>query len=323
MDKEKLVSVTTVFHNCSDIVESFVKDVTRVLADSFQHYELVLVDNGSTDGTRDKVKMLLKEHRQIRLIVLSRKYDEQIAYTAALESCIGDFVVNLDINTDPPGLIPEMVALSAAGSEIVTAEAINRNNDPFWYRLLSRGFYRFSHVVSEHKIDLNWSNYFCFSRKMVNSILQIKDRVRYIRYLKTEIGYSHCSLSYDQINRSGSKIKKRLIDRFFCSIELLFSSTEKLMRIAASAALLTSILSMTYIGYALCIRILKRDVAAGWTSTSMVMAFLFAVLFFILFIIGEYVLLLYKESKKGPLYHVADEYTSSVLFADFKDRNVI
>lgn len=323
MDKDKLVSVTAVLHNCADIILDFVQDVSGILSTSYQHFEIVLLDNGSTDETVDLTKQLLKKFKQVRLIILSRNYDEQIAYTAALENCIGDYVVNLDVNTDPPALIPAMVEKAAAGCEIVIAEAVNGNKDPFWYRTFSRLFYRFSNAITDFKVDLNWSNYFCFTRKMVNSIIQIKDRVRYLKYLKTEIGYSHGTVSYERINRSGKKVNKRLSVRFFFAIEMLFSSTEKLMRAATVMALMTSVLSVVYMLYALVIKIFKSDVAAGWTSMSMIIAFMFAVMFFLLFIIGEYLLLVYKETKKGPLYHMADEYCSSVLFADFKDKNVI
>ncbi len=323
MTQNILVSVTTVLHDSSGVIADFIREMTDVLKDRYEHYEIVLVDNGSRDETVSIVRQMMKHHDHIRMVVLSREYDQQVAFTAALESSIGDYVIIMDLNTDPPALVPEMLEKSAAGIDIVTAEVSGRPQQTLLYGVLSRIFYRISNLVTEHRIDLNWSNFVCFSRKTVNAILQIKDRVRYLKYLQLDIGYSHETLRYEQINRHGRRRKTYFWNRFFFALETLVSNSEKLIRLATSLALMTSLLSAGYIFYALGIRIFRSDVAQGWTSLSIVLSVMFAVMFFILFILGQYIALVYKETRKGPLYHVADEYNSSILFKEMEEKNVI
>jgi len=323
MDKNTLVSVGAILQNFGSILDVYINEVYQQLEKEYEHFEVVLVDNGSTDASVDVARNLMKTYRNLRLVVLSREYDEQVAFTAVLESCIGDFVVIMNPNTDPVNLISEMIITAASGYDIVSAEVSGDRNEPFLYSLLAKAFYRISNVLTDYRVDLNWSNYVCFSRKMVNATLQIKDRVRYLKYIKTDIGYSHMTVKYEQINRNGQKSDKKVWNRIFFAFDTLVSNSEKLMRIANSTALLTSFLSFGYILYVLAIKVFKSNVPEGWASTSIIFSLLFGLMFFILFIIGEYVSLVYKETRRGPLYHVADEFNSSVLFENMREKNVI
>jgi dolichol-phosphate mannosyltransferase len=323
VDKNILVSVATVLHDDARSVTSYIEEASAVLQGRFQHFELVLIDNGSVDPTVDTVRQTMGKFPHIRLVALSREYDEQVAITAALENSIGDFVVIMDLHTDPPGLVPEMVEKARSGYDIVTAEVAGRKRGPLLYRCLANVFYRVSNLVADYRVDVNASNFVCFSRKMVNSILQIRDRVRYLKYLKTDIGYSQATIPYEQISRCAGRRRKNSWNRIFFAFDTLVSNSGKLMRVATALSLLTSVLSFGYILYALAIKLFKEGVPEGWASTSMVLAFMFGVMFFILFIIGEYISLVYKEARKGPLYHVADEFNSSVLFEQIRERNVI
>lgn len=323
MDVNKLISVATITYNCANILKAYIEEVTEILSKIYKYYEIIIIDNGSTDDTIETVRQLMKGREQVRIIVLSRHYDEQITWTAALENSIGDYVVLMDINTDPPGLIPELIELSASGADIVTAETRERKNDPMLYRILTKIFYDICNLFTEYRLDLNWSNYVCFSRKVVNSLTQVKSRIRYLKYLKMEIGFSHKIIQYDQINRSGGKLRKRIINRFFFAIETLFSSSDKVLKLATSFALLISLINMGYIVFAIGIKIFQKDLIGGWASTSVVLSLMFAFLFLFLFIIGSYIGIIHKETRKSPLYYIADEYTNTDLFKDLDGRNVV
>jgi polyisoprenyl-phosphate glycosyltransferase len=323
MDKNSLISVSAILHNAAGSIVPFLEEISAVLAASFAHYEIVLIENGSSDDTVPAIRGQMQRYQHIRLVVLSREYEQQVAWTAALESSIGDFVILMDMDSDPPRIIPDLVAKAQGGFDVVTAEARRRDHQTMLYRLLSRNFYRLSNVVTEYKVNLDSSNYVCFSRKMVNAILQVKDRVRFLKFLQTEIGYSHATIPFEPIQRGGRKGCRQLLQRFFFAVETLVSHSTKLIRLATSLALLTSIISLGYLLYALVIKIFMTDVAEGWASTSMVLALMFAVMFFILFIIGEYLALVFKETRKGPLYHVAEEFNSSSLFTSIREKNVV
>lgn len=118
------VSVVCRLHDERGLVESLVADVTCVLRESYENYELVLVDDGSTDGTSAQVKALLGQYECVRLLRLSRNFGLDIALTAGLETAIGDYVVTMSAETDPPQLIPRLVELAQRENAAVYGVAL-------------------------------------------------------------------------------------------------------------------------------------------------------------------------------------------------------
>jgi glycosyltransferase involved in cell wall biosynthesis len=322
MDPNLLISVATIIHNDADIVLHYLEETSGVLDENFKHYEILLVDNGSTDNSVALVKEVIGRYNSIRLLILSKENDGEIAFTAALENSIGDYVVLIDIRTDPPQMIPEMVDRCALGYDYVIAKRATGKEDPFFYRILSWLFHKCINFFTHQKLEMDWSNYVCFSRRLVNAIIQIKDRVRYLKYLKTEVGFSHQAVPYNPKPRAEKKQTRTFWKRLSWSMETIVSNTDRLIRIATLLAFITSLANFLFIFYALGVKLFMSGVAKGWTSTSIIIATMFGVLFLILSIFGEYISVVYKETKKGPLYHIADEVTGSLMFDKFDQKNV-
>jgi glycosyltransferase involved in cell wall biosynthesis len=107
--ENNLISVVTVIQNNADLLEPYIKETIEVLDKTFTNYELILLDNGSTDDSVCKVKEIVSNISNIRLVILSRQYHKETALAAALEQSIGDYVVLMDFNSTPPSLIPELI----------------------------------------------------------------------------------------------------------------------------------------------------------------------------------------------------------------------
>ena len=134
-------SVVAPLHDDADIVESFVRDVLAVLAQNYENYELVLVDDGSTDATAALVTALLQEERCIRLVRLSRPFGRDVAISAGLDTVIGDFIVVLIPESDPPELIPQFIEQCRRGAGIVYGIRAHRPAEALYLTLGTRLFY--------------------------------------------------------------------------------------------------------------------------------------------------------------------------------------
>ncbi len=130
IDPDCVISVIAPLHNDSDIIDSFVGELADSLKNHFAVYEMVLVDDGSTDETVAKVNALLLRYQRIRLIRLSRGFGQEIAISAGLDSVIGDFVVVMLPDSDSPSLVPGMVNRARSGAEMVFGVRKSRASDP-------------------------------------------------------------------------------------------------------------------------------------------------------------------------------------------------
>lgn len=324
MNVDNLISVAAVVQNDEKIVESYVEDVINELKKSFENYELVLIDNGSSDNSVSIIKKLQRKIENIRLIILSRKNEDEIAYTAALNNCIGDFVVLMDMNYDPPALIPQLVDKSISGCDLVIAERNDRGEKSLFEKILISIFFKISKFFTGYNINPRLSKYIVFSRRAVNSIIRIKDRSRYIKFLAFEVGYSHGTVPYARINRGNYPKKSNLLKSVPFAIEVIVSNSDRLIRTASFLGLMASLLNLAYAFYVLLGFIFfSQYIPQGWTSTQLANATMFFLLFLILSITGEYIARILRETKKGELYYVADELNSSVFPGNIDKKNVL
>lgn len=318
-----IVSVATIINNNEQVLDSYIDETASLLSEHFSNYEIILVDNGSNDMSASRIKEMQDKHRNIRSIVLSKQYDDEIARTAALDNSIGDYVVLMDINFDPPVLIPDMVDKASMGYDLVIGERNHRKDDSFFEGLSSKMFYRVSKRLTGYSINPNYSDFVCFSRKMVNSLVQIRDRSRYLKYLNLEVGFKQTSIKYDRIKRTDNVKKRDFINKLGFALEVIVTNSDKLLRWSALSGFLISFLNLLYIGYIFGVALFKKDVEPGWISTSLVNATMFFFLFFILSVISIFISSVLKETKKGSLYYVSDETNSSVIYKDINKKNIV
>jgi dolichol-phosphate mannosyltransferase len=317
------VSVVCRLHNQVGLIDAFVADVTGVLREHYENYELVLVDDGSSDGTSARVKELLRGVECVRLLRLSRSFGLDVALTAGLESAIGDYVVTLSAESDPPGLIPELIALARSENAAVYGVATGPRMRGALYRAGSRIFHWAARHLLELPLQPNATHFRVLSRQAVNAIVEIKDNYRYLRALTPYIGYATRTFAYVEISRSGAPPRQGLFEAVDTAIAVVVSNSTRPLRFVSWLALLASALNAAYIGYVFLINLFKRDVAAGWTTLSLQNAGMFFLLFLILAVVTEYVGRILNETRERPLYYIAEEANSSVLVAGRDRRNVV
>jgi len=317
------VSVVAPLRNDADIITDFINDVMIILKDNYTNYELVLIDDGSTDETVQKIRESLSHHECIRLIRLSRNFGVELAISAGLDSAIGDFVVIMLPNEDPPSKIPEMVTICQTGPGIVTGVRENRPIEPMWSRIGAKVFYWYIKKILELNIPENSTLFRVLSRQAVNAIIQVRDRYRYIRLLSNYIGYAQTEFVYTTVNRSSHKKKRGFTQSLNLAIDLIVAISAHPLRIVSIVGLCAGLLNLLYITYVIGIYLFKDQVAEGWVTTNFQSAVMFFFIFVILTVLSEYVGRILEETRHRPLYYVLDEINSSVLIANTERRNVV
>ena len=312
--KETFVSVVVRLRDAAGFIRPALLQLIGVMENSSGFYEIVLVDDASTDATRAIIVDIQARARNIQLYGLASRRGDNIAVIAGLDHAIGDMVVVLDLKVDPPALIPVMVARAMEGAEIVYALPRDRVASTGVYNRLFGWFIYAMSRINHVEVPQAVSGYRLFSRIVLNFMLQGTDRHRTLILLPAMSGYSHATVEYDRVEGSqvGPRTRKR--QTFFKALDLLLStSAGPLFRASTLLSLGTSVLSLLYAGYVVAIAIFKDNVADGWISLSLQISGLFFLVCIMLAILSEYLLQLLDAVKGGLRYHIAFQHHSASL----------
>jgi len=323
MNSNCFVSVIAPLYNDSRIVEAFVAEVIQVLRNNYANYEVVLVNDGSEDDTLEKVFSTLKKYECIRLISLSRNFGTDVAIASGLDTVIGDFVVVLIPESDPPQLIPELIQQAQNGKDILVGVRRNRFDEPLWMRTGANLFYWLCRRLLKIPLIKNSTQFRVLSRQVVNAIIQIEDKHRYLRLLSSYVGYRSQTFNYEFIKRYKKPKTKNFLELIALGSQIIVANSSRPLRFASYIGLLASIVNVIYIGYVVLVYLLKDTVTEGWVTLSLQNALMFFFISIILTILCEYVCSILERLKGGPAYYVAEEKNSSVLIADRERRNIV
>lgn len=324
LTKDTLLTVILVVKNDENIIKDVITETSQTLTQYFPFHEILIIDNGSIDNTRKIILGLQKRLPNIRLLVLSRSYDLEIAFAAALENCIGDYVVLMDIVHDPPNFIPSLFAKATEGYDIVIAERKSRKENNLFEKISAKLFYWLSSSLLGYHFSPNASYFRILSRRAVNSIVQIRNKNRYLKYFNALVGFNQTFIPYDRVyRRTPETSKKRFVASLSFALNVIFSNSTLPLRLATYLGVLASFLNLLFLVYIFLVALIKRRVAEGWISTSVVTATMFFLLFLLLTIMAEYISRILNETKDQPLYFIAEEHNSNVTSKKTKRLNVV
>lgn len=319
--KDRLISVVVHLHNNADIVEDFSAELLLILEDRFTDFEVIFVDDASTDLTRDKMKDLLSRYEGVRYLRLSRHFGREISVYAGMQSAIGDYVVLMNIQTDPPALIPELIDRAVRHGGIVFGTCEHRLDEPAlypWFRSLFVW-------VSVHWFNIplvkNATQLMVFSRQALNAFLEIKDRHRQTRVFTAYIGYTQEGFDYKQIPRGKMVSKRSLADGLQSGLRIILAASVRPLRLITSLGVLAALINAAVV-LVLRIRTDRFHWSLLFQDVLLQLGCMFVVLMTVLMILTEYITLLLEESHDRPMYYAHEEQTSSVLLADRGRRNI-
>jgi glycosyltransferase involved in cell wall biosynthesis len=290
------------------ILAEFLDEIEGTLRDSFRHYEIVFVDNHSQDESIAYLLEQMQVRPNLRLLRLSRRASREVGYTAGLDHAIGDFVVLMDPYLDRPDDVPRMVAAARDGADLVIGSRAFSTRAGRGRRMV----YALASKMLGERISPEQSHFRLFSRRVVTSIIKIKHRRRYIRHLNAVVGFRQRMLPTEahprvlrRPHRGGTIASAR------SAIDLVFSHSAAPLRWASALGLVASFLNLAYLLYVLIVVLVKRKLAEGWLTTSVMIGSMFFMLFLILTVLAEYVARILEEVQERPLYFIELEAEST------------
>jgi dolichol-phosphate mannosyltransferase len=277
-------------------------EVTRVMADLRYDYEVLIIDNASTDRTGDVAAALAARDPRWRYVCFSRNFNVEVSIAAGLRFARGDAALVLfsDLQ-DPPNLIPEFLRKWEQGYDVVYGQVRSRQGDPIWKAWGARLFYRIINALAEVEIAPNATDFRLLSRRAIDAINQFDERNRYLRGLAHWIGFKRCPIVYDRLPRLAGKSKAPsfyLLNLAANAITCFSIKPLQLFSLTGIVALFgTFCLALIYVG-----SWLFSYTVPGLTTVYLLMLANLAVMLLGFGAIGEYVGRIYIETKRRPLF---------------------
>ncbi len=317
------VSVVAPLRDDADIVQPFLDELVACLKESYVDYEVVLVDDSSEDDTVELVTARIGTYRDVRLLRLSRPFGKETAITAGLDSVIGDYIVVMLPDSDPPGLIPQMVERARQGAGIVIALRDEPRSEGLLFRLCSFLFYAYINRVLKLGIPRESVDFRALSRKSVNALIQIKDRLRYIRSFSAYVGYGTETISYRPIFRRGKPSQRGFFEAVGLGVSLIVANSSHPLRLMSVLALFLSGLDALYVLWYAGLVLLGDSTPEAWMTTLAWIGAPFFFLFLIVAVMCEYIGRILVEIQDRPLYFVAEEWDHGSAIVDDERKNIV
>lgn len=299
------LAVAIPVHNEESVLPELLRRLRSVLdALPGGPHEMVFVDDGSRDRSFEILENAARADARIVLISLSRNFGHQSAISAALDHASGEAVVVMDGDLqDVPEAIPQFVEQYLSGYDVVYARRVRRKES--WpLRLCYFAFYRMMAKLSDTRLPLDSGDFGLISRRVLNEMRRMPEHHRYLRGIRSWVGFRQVGVSVERAERHSGKSKYNLIRLMKLAADGVFAFSIMPIRAAAAMGAFVIFLSMLYVAYAVYAKLFLQTSPRGFTALIVAVTFLSGVVLLFLGIIGEYVGRIYEETKARPQYIV-------------------
>lgn len=297
------LSVVVPVFNEQAVLALFHRRLSTVLLEAGVSYEIIYVDDGSTDRTQQILKGLQLTQPMTSLVRLSRNFGKEAAMTAGLLLARGDAVIIIDADLqDPPEQIPVMLQAWRAGNDVVNLRRRSREGESLWKRATAGAFYRFIERISEIPIARDVGDYRLFSRRAVEALNQLPERGRFMKGLFAWIGYPQITIEYDRDARAAGNAKQNFFKLFGLALEGITAFSAAPLRIATWLGSAAAGSSFLYAIYFLVKALVRGDPVQGFPTLIISMLFLGGLQLLCMGVLGEYIARIFTETKRRPMY---------------------
>lgn len=301
---DKLLSVIVPCYNEDAVIRETHRGLVEVLSEiSNLLFEIIYIDDGSLDTTLSILREIQCNDERVRVISFSRNFGHQIAVTAGLEHASGDAVVLIDADLqDPPEVIGDMVQLWRNGVDVAYGTRVEREGETAFKLWTAKAFYRLINRMSDITIPLDTGDFRLMDRQVVDALLSMPERDRFIRGMVAWIGFRQEPVPYKRAARIAGTTKYPFMKMMRFATDGILSFSMVPLRIASWMGLFAAGLSFAGIFYALALRLFTNIWVTGWTLLFISLLFLGGVQLIFLGVVGEYLGRVYGEVKRRPLY---------------------
>lgn len=307
MDKKIDISiVVSVYNEEAGIAESY-KEFSRVLSAMPETYELIFVNDGSSDNSFSILKPFAESDEHVRLINFSKNFGHEAAMIAGIDYAKGDAIICMDSDLQhPPVKIPEMVARWKGGFDVINMVRLARKDATLMNKITSKSFYKFINSISDAKLAENASDFFLISRPVADVLkTDFRERTRFLRGLIQLVGYTKTTMEYVAQERTAGTSHYS----FFKLLKLSFSATASFSKVPLQLGLFAGIIfgciSLILIIYSIVMWFLQEPIS-GYTTLIVFMSAFASIQMFVIGVIGQYLGYIFDEIKGRPIYIVKD-----------------
>jgi len=288
-------------------LDALIERVAEVMDQTGEDWELVLVDDGSTDGSTEKIRELAGGNTRVRPVIFARNFGHQIAVTAGLDYSRGDAVVIIDADLqDPPEVILELIQKWREGYEVVYAQRSEREGETWFKRITASIFYRTIFRITDVKIPLDTGDFRLLDRKVVNVMNTMRERHRFLRGMSAWVGFRSIGVPYKRAARFAGTTKYPFKKMLKLALTAVTSFSYVPLQIAMWVGFLSAGIAILAIPVVIILRLIGSQFFFGQATTLIAVLFLGGVQLISLGILGEYVGRIYDEVKGRPLYIVSE-----------------
>ncbi len=270
-------------------------------------WELIFVDDGSTDGSTEEILRIAGQDQRVRPVIFARNFGHQIAITAGLDYSQGEAVVMIDADLqDPPEVIPDLVSKWKEGYEVVFAVRTEREGESWFKKLTASIFYRLIYRITDVKIPLDTGDFRLLDRQAVNILNKMRERHRFPRGMAAWIGFRQVGVPYRRAARFAGTTKYPFRKMFRLALDAITSFSYFPLQLATYLGFICAGVSALVIPIVIAMRLTGSQAFLGQATTLIAVLFLGGIQLISLGILGEYLGRLYDEAKGRPLYIVRE-----------------
>lgn len=305
----KKVSLIIPCFNEADGLPEFDKEINRMVSGLSDYcFEIIYVDDGSTDNTLQTIRKFSKEQEAVKYISFSRNFGKEAAMYAGFCNATGDYVAVMDADLqDPPALLPEMLKILESGEyDSVATRRVSRKGEPVIRSFCARQFYKLINRISDADIVDGARDYRLMTRDMTDAIVAISERNRFSKGIYGWIGYRTYWYPYENVKRIAGETKWSFWKLLKYSIQGIVDFSDAPLAVASWFGISCTGISFLALLFIIIRRLVFGDPVAGWASTVCIIVFIGGIQLFCLGVIGQYIGRTYTETKRRPHYIISD-----------------
>lgn len=298
--------IAPIYNEIENLPELY-RRIKEVLDSLGEPWELILVDDGSTDGSTEKIRQLAIADKTVRPVIFARNFGHQVAITAGWDYAHGDAVIIIDADLqDPPETILELVKQWKDGYEVVYAVRAEREGESWFKKFTAAMFYRIIYSITDVKIPVDTGDFRLMDRKVVDVLKQMKERHRFPRGMSAWVGFKQIGVTYKRAARVAGVTKYPFQKMLRLALNAITGFSYFPLQVATFFGFVSAGIAILAIPIVIYMRIMGSGAFFGQATTLIAVLFLGGVQLISLGILGEYIGRLYDEAKGRPLYIVRE-----------------
>jgi len=299
-------SVIVPLYNEDLVIKESYRRLKEVMDFVKENYEIIFMNDGSTDGTRDKVEKICSKDEKMKLVNLSRNFGHQVAITAGMDLAEGSAIIIIDADLqDPPEVIPKMIEKWKEGYEVVYGKRIKREGDSFFKKYTAKLFYRLLKSMTSVDIPVDTGDFRLIDRKVCDALKSLPERNRYVRGLVSWVGFKQTFVEISRQERFAGETKYPLNKMIKLALDGITSFSYKPLVIAGYLGCLTFLVGLISLVSVIMKNFVNHTPILNFSLIISINLFMFGLILASIGIMGQYIGRIFEESKARPNYIIA------------------